>query len=71
MGSNTQGYDSGLENPTGFFIDLFKAEILIIARLINLDKLPVRGFTIFVFPLRLSGICTVPARVIAIIDDEK
>ncbi|MFH1614524.1 MAG: cyclase family protein [Planctomycetota bacterium] len=68
MGSNTKGYDSGFENPTGFFVELFKAEIPIIANLKNLEKLPKQGFTLVVLPLSIEGICTVPCRAAAIIE---
>ena len=68
MGSNTLKYDSGFENPTGFFIDLFKAEIPIIGYLLNLDKLGDDAFTLIVMPLSISGVCTVPCRVVAIIE---
>ena len=68
MGSNLPRYDTGFVNPTGFFIDLFKAEIPIIANITNLDKLPESGFTLIVMPLKISGICTCPARVIAILN---
>ncbi len=67
MGSNLPRYDTGFVNPTGFFIDLFKAEIPIIANITNLDKVPESGFTLVVMPLKVAGICTCPARVIAII----
>lgn len=66
MGSNLPRYDTGFVNPTGFFIDLFKAEIAIIANITNLDKLPESGFVLVVMPLKVAGICTCPARVVAI-----
>jgi len=68
MGSSTRLYDSGFENPTGFFIDLFKAEIPIIANLANLNLLPEKDFTLITMPLKVAGICTVPCRVIATIE---
>ncbi len=70
MGSNLPRYDIGFEKPTGFFIDLFKAEIAIIANITNLDKLPESGFTLVVMPLKVAGICTCPARVVAIVEDK-
>jgi len=68
MGSNTARYDSGFVNPTGFFIDLFKAEIPIVANLRNLDQLDNDEFTLIVMPLAISGACTIPCRVAAIIE---
>ena len=70
MGSNLPRYDTGFVNPTGFFIDLFKAEIPIIANITNLNKLPESDFTLIVMPLKISGICTCPARAIAIVENK-
>ncbi len=66
MGSDTPGYDSGFESPTGFFVELFDAGIPIIANITNLDLLPVDGFTLMALPLAVVGVCTVPCRVVAI-----
>jgi len=71
MGSNLPRYDTGFVNPTGFFIDLFKADIPIIANITNLDKLPESGFTLIVMPLKIAGICTCPARVAAMVENKK
>lgn len=65
FGSNTERYDSGFEKPTGFFIELFNADIPILANIINLDKLPNTGFDLIVMPLHIKGICTVPCRAVA------
>jgi arylformamidase len=65
MGSDTPGYDSGFASPTGFFVELFEAGIPIIANITNLDLLPLEGFTVIALPLALTGVCTVPCRVIA------
>jgi kynurenine formamidase len=68
FGSNAARYDTGFENPTGFFIDLFKAEIPIIANITNLDLLPRTGFNVIILPLKISNVCTVPCSVIAMIE---
>lgn len=39
-----------------------------IERLANLDQLPLTGFTVACFPLRLAGASAAPARVVGIID---
>jgi len=67
MGADIECYDTGFENPTGFFVELFEADIPIIAQLANLDRLPERGFTLIVLPLKIVGVCTVPCRVIAML----
>jgi arylformamidase len=68
MGSDTPGYDTGFDSPTGFFVELFEAGIPIIANVANLERLPARGFTVAVLPLAVAGVCTVPCRVIAIME---
>jgi len=70
MGSSTPLYDRGFVNPTGFFVELFQAEIPIIANLRNLDRLPERGFTLVALPLHVVGVCTVPCRVVAIVEED-
>jgi arylformamidase len=67
MGSDTERYDSGFENPTGFFVDLFRAEIPIVANIVHLDLLPRDGFILIVMPLAVTGVCTVPCRVVAVL----
>lgn len=37
-------------------------------QLVNLDRLPVSGFKVVVFPLKIKGASAAPARVVAIID---
>jgi arylformamidase len=67
MGSDTPRYDSGFETPTGFFVELFRAGIPVVANLRNLELLPSYGFTLVALPLAVAGVCTVPCRVVAII----
>ncbi len=40
-----------------------------IEQLVNLDKLPLQGFKIAVFPLKIVGASAAPARVVALFDD--
>jgi kynurenine formamidase len=42
-----------------------------IERLANLDQLPATGFTVACFPLRLVGASAAPARVVAIVDEDR
>jgi kynurenine formamidase len=67
MGSDTPRYDTGFENPTGFFTELFRGGIPIIANITNLHRLPLAGFTLIVLPLSVSGVCTVPCRTVAVL----
>ena len=67
MGADIERYDTGFENPTGFFIELFRTDIPIIAGLANLERLPAKDFRLIVLPLKIAGVCTVPCRAIAIV----
>jgi len=66
LGADLERYDTGFVNPTGMFLDLFRADIPIIAGLANLDQLSRDRFELVVAPLLVVGIGTVPARVFAI-----
>jgi len=66
LGADLERYDTGFENPTGMFLDLFRAEIPIIAGLRNLDRLQRDRFRLIVAPLPIQGIGTCPARVLAL-----
>ena len=68
MGSNARLYDCGFENPTGFFVELFQADIPIVANLTSFAHLPRTGFTLIVLPLSIQGVCTVPCRAVAMLD---
>ncbi len=65
MGSNTPLYDNGFINPSGFFTELFSAEMAIVANLANLQQLPADEFELMVFPMSIEGVGTVPCRVAA------
>ncbi len=43
-------------------------EYLHMEQLVNLDALPLSGFKIAVFPLKIKGASAAPARVVAIFD---
>jgi len=66
LGADLYRYDTGFENPTGVFVDLFEAGIPIIAGVMNLDRLSRDRFELIVAPLPVQGIGTVPARVLAV-----
>lgn len=69
LGAELDRYDTGFVNPTGFFIALFEADIPIVANLANWEKLPEGRCGLIVAPLLVAGVCTVPARVIAILGE--
>ncbi len=65
LGADQLHYDRGLDNPTGMFIDLFRAEIPIINGLENLDRIRKSRFQLIVLPLKINGVGTVPCRILA------
>jgi len=66
FGADLARYDTGFENPTGFFIDLFKAEIPILANLCNLDRISRERVQLVVLPLPVQAVGTVPCRAVVI-----
>jgi len=68
LGAELDRYDTGFADPTGFFLPLFRAEIPIVANLIHWDQLPEGRCRLLVAPLLVRGVCTVPARVVAILE---
>ena len=70
FGSDTPRYDSGFESPTGFFVELFGRGIPIVANLRRLGEIAGRHFRLLVMPIRVPGVCTVPARVAALLEDD-
>lgn len=66
LGATLDRYDTGFENPTGMFVDLFKAEIPIVAGLTRVERLSRHRFELIVAPLPVQDVGTVPARVLAI-----
>ena len=67
LGAETPRYDSGFKDPEGLFADIFRQDISIVAGLGNMRKLPEGTCTLLVMPLLVKGVCTVPARVLALI----
>ena len=44
---------------------LLKNEVLILENLVNLDRIQVKAFKVFVFPFKLEGMDGAPCRVVA------
>jgi kynurenine formamidase len=66
LGSNLEKYDTGFVNPTGVFVELFKAEIPIIANIEKLEEISQPRFFLLALPMAIERVCTVPCRVIAL-----
>jgi len=70
LGATLPLYDTGFTNPTGVFIELFQADIPIIAELQNVDQITHERIVLIVLPLAVENVCTVPARVVALDGEE-
>ncbi len=81
MGIDQWGFDMPLKemarrakqlNDSNFFWQAhrvgLKYEYYHMEQLVNLDKLPLTGFKVIVFPLKILGASAAPARVVAIIE---
>jgi kynurenine formamidase len=80
MGIDAWGWDRPLRlqaadalerDATGVFWEAHQVDLPYsqIERLVGLDQLPARGFTVACFPLRIVRASAAPARVVAILDD--
>lgn len=66
FGMDIELYDTGFENPTGVFVDLFRHGIAIIAGLVNLDRISSKRARLIVLPLKVKGVSTVPCRAVVL-----
>ena len=80
MGIDAWGWDRPLRlqaaeaierDEAGIFWEAHQADLDYsqIERLVNLDRLPAKGFTLACFPLRIARASAAPARVVAILPD--
>jgi kynurenine formamidase len=80
MGIDAWGWDRPLriqaeearaQDAAGIFWEAHQVDLDYsqIERLVTLDQLPSRGFTVTCFPLRIVGASAAPARVVAILND--
>ena len=69
LGATMPRFDTGFVDPTGIFVELFDAEIPIIANLQNVDKLAHERVFLIVMPLAIQSVCTAPCRVVALDGD--
>lgn len=66
VGATMPKFDTGFVNPTGIFVELFVAEIPIIANLQNVDTLTHDRVFLIVLPLAIEFVCTAPCRIVAL-----
>jgi kynurenine formamidase len=68
-----QAQDAKREGRPGIFWEAHQSGLRYsqIERLVGLDRLPSYGFTVACFPLRIVRASAAPARVVAILDDQR
>lgn len=66
VGATLERYDTGFENPTGAFVEWFRAEIPIIAGLRDLDRIHAPRVFLIVLPMAMERVCTVPCRAVVV-----
>ncbi|MFB3881564.1 MAG: cyclase family protein [Armatimonadota bacterium] len=59
-------YDTGFDNPTGVFVDLFRAEIPILAGIQNLEAIEHDRVFLMALPLLIERVCTAPCRAVVL-----
>ena len=66
VGATLALYDTGFANPTGVFVEWFRAAIPIIAGLQNITRIAADRVFLIVLPLAIERVCTAPCRAIVI-----
>ncbi len=66
LGSDMYGFHDGREIPS-FFPMLMKSGTLVLAPLVNLEKITAPRIRMIVMPLKLQGVCASPCRVIGVL----
>jgi len=64
LGASMRIYDTGFENPTGIFVELFRAEIPIIANLKNIEQIAHDRVILIALPMAVEKVCTIPCRAV-------
>jgi kynurenine formamidase len=59
-------FDTGFINPTGLFVELFRAEIPILAGIRNTGRISRQRVFLVVLPLLIERVCTVPCRAVVL-----
>ncbi len=66
LGATLERYDTGFDNPTGVFVEWFRAEMPIIAGLRDLDQIHAERVFLIVLPMAIERVCTVPCRAVVV-----
>jgi kynurenine formamidase len=64
LGATLPKYDTGFENPTGVFVELFRAHIPILAGIENVHQIAHQRVFLIVMPMKIEGVCTAPCRAV-------
>ncbi len=59
-------YDTGFTNPTGIFVQLFRADIPILAEVQHIEQIIHSRVFLVVLPLLIERVCTAPCRAVVL-----
>jgi kynurenine formamidase len=59
-------YDTGFTNPTGIFVELFRADIPILAEVQHIEQIIHSRVFLVVLPLLIERVCTAPCRAVVL-----
>ena len=63
LGSDIPSFDN-IQEPQGFMPQLMRKGVVIVAPLVNLMSVPAARIRLYLFPLKISGACASPCRVV-------
>lgn len=66
LGATLPKYDTGFENPTGVFVELFRAHMPILAEIENVHQIAHQRVFLIVMPMKIEGVCTAPCRAVVL-----
>lgn len=66
LAATLRRYDTGFVDPTGVFVELFRAEIPILAEVTRVDEIAHERVVLIVLPMAIEGVCTAPCRAVVL-----
>lgn len=66
LAATLRRYDTGFVDPTGVFVELFHAEIPILAEVTRIDEIAHQRVFLIVLPMAIEGVCTAPCRAVVL-----
>lgn len=66
LAATMRHYDTGFDHPTGVFVELFRAEIPILAETRNVDRIEHSRVFLIVLPMLIERVCCAPCRAVVL-----